>query len=61
MKNILKEYKIKILPSLLFFEAGKLIGKIEGHYDIKNKDKLIKKIKTIIKKVKTNKNYAPKR
>jgi len=60
-KSILSEYKIKILPSLLFFETGKLVGKIEGHYDVKDKDKLIKKVKTIIKRVKTNKNYASKR
>jgi len=40
--------KIKKLPALLFFENGKLLGKIEGYYDNKKKDILAGKIKNII-------------
>lgn len=45
--SLLKKYKIKQLPSLLFFKKGKLIGKIEGYYDIDQKKELIEKIKII--------------
>jgi NAD-dependent dihydropyrimidine dehydrogenase PreA subunit len=49
-KELMKKYKIKKLPALLFFEKGKVLGKIEGYYENKQKDVLVKKIKTIIKK-----------
>lgn len=44
-----EKYKIKELPALIFFENGKLLGKIEGFYDNKKKEELIKKIKLIVK------------
>ncbi len=60
-KSVFNKYKVKQLPSLLFFENGKLIGKIEGYYDIKRKKELLLKVGQIIKKIKSNKNYAFKR
>jgi NAD-dependent dihydropyrimidine dehydrogenase PreA subunit len=48
--KLLKKYKIKKLPALLFFNNGKLVGKIEGYYErsqikeIKNKINKIKKV-----------------
>jgi len=47
--SLLKKYKVKELPSLLFFKDGRLIGKIEGYYDIKKKKELKEKINKIIK------------
>lgn len=46
-KKLLDKYKVKKFPSLLFFKDGKLIGKIEGYYDAKRKDKLVQNIKKI--------------
>ncbi|MBU2460699.1 4Fe-4S dicluster domain-containing protein [Patescibacteria group bacterium] len=45
-EDLRKCYKIKKLPSLLFFKNGKLIGKIEGYYE--SKEKLKEKIDKII-------------
>ncbi|MEM5778084.1 MAG: 4Fe-4S dicluster domain-containing protein [Candidatus Aenigmatarchaeota archaeon] len=50
-ESLLKKYKVKSLPSLLFFNKGKLIGKIEGYYRIERKNELKEKINKIIKKV----------
>ena len=47
--NLTKKYEIKELPALLFFESGKLLGKVEGYYDNKRKDKLINKINEVLK------------
>lgn len=47
--SLLKKFKVKTLPTLLFFKDGKLIGKIEGYYDFKQKKELKEKIKKIIK------------
>jgi len=47
--SLLKKFKVKTLPGLLFFKGGKLVGKIEGYYDFKRKKELKEKIKTIIK------------
>jgi len=49
---LLKKYKIKTLPSLLFFKNGKLIDKIEGYYEIGKKKELVEKVKRIMPKVK---------
>jgi NAD-dependent dihydropyrimidine dehydrogenase PreA subunit len=51
-KDLMKKYGIKKLPSLLFFEKGKMLGKIEGYYDNKQKEVLNKKIGSIIGKKK---------
>lgn len=46
--SLLKRYKIKILPALLFFKAGKLIGKIEGYFPVGKEKELMKRIKKIL-------------
>jgi Fe-S-cluster-containing hydrogenase component 2 len=51
-ESFLKKYKIKELPSLLFFNNGKLVGKIEGHYRIGKLNELKKKVDDIIKQIK---------
>lgn len=48
-EELLNKYKIEKLPTLIFFKEGKLLGKVEGYYDNKKKEGLIKKIKLIIK------------
>lgn len=48
-KSLLKKYKVKELPSLLFFKDGKLIDKIEGYYDNKEEKELKDKVNKIIK------------
>jgi NAD-dependent dihydropyrimidine dehydrogenase PreA subunit len=47
--SLLKEYGIKELPALLFFRDGKLVGKIEGYYDITREGELVQKIKEMLK------------
>ena len=47
-EELLKEYDIKELPSLLLFKDNKLLGKIEGYYDESLKEELINKIKSIL-------------
>lgn len=39
-----KKYKVESFPSLLFFQKGELVGKIEGFYGIKQKEKLLDEI-----------------
>lgn len=46
--EFLQKYNITTLPSLLFFENGILLGKIEGYYDIEKKEEMIKEINKII-------------
>lgn len=46
--SILKKYKIKKTPSLLFFKNGILIGKIEEYYKIGQERELKLKIKEIV-------------
>ena len=46
--SLLKKYKIKKLPSLLFFRDGKLIGSIQGYYDTEKEGYVIKKVNKII-------------
>ena len=47
--ELLKKYQVKQLPTLLFFNKGKTVGKIEGHFYVEDKEKLIKEIKEILK------------
>lgn len=47
-----KKYKVKEFPTLLFFKDGKLIGKIEGYYDIGRRREIIEQINKIISKIK---------
>lgn len=46
--SLLRDYNIKKLPALLFFKNGKLIGKIEGYFNVEQFDKISNKIKKII-------------
>ena len=48
--KILKKYKIKKLPAMLFFKDRKLLGKIEGYFDDQKKKEIEKKIKNILSK-----------
>lgn len=48
--EFMKRYDINVLPSLLFFKDGKIIGKVDGYYDETQKEKLIEKVCTIIGK-----------
>lgn len=48
-RALAEKYKIKELPTLIFFKDGGLLGKVEGYYDNKQKEELLKKIKLIIK------------
>lgn len=43
-----KKYGVKILPALLFFKDGRLLGKIEGYYEENQKGELLKKIEEIL-------------
>lgn len=45
---IIDKYLISKLPSLLFFNYGKMIGKIEGYYGIEQKKELTDLIKSIL-------------
>ena len=46
--DFLSKYSISKLPSLLFFNNGKLIGKIEGYYGTDRKKELSDLIKSIL-------------
>jgi len=46
--NFLNNYEIKVLPSLLFFQAGVFLGKIEGYYDNSKEMLLLKAIDNIL-------------
>lgn len=43
------KYNVKALPALLIFKNEKLLGSIEGYYNIDKKDELLDKINDIIK------------
>ena len=47
--NLLKEYDIKELPSLLMFKEGKLLGKVEGYYPVEEKEVFMNKINELLK------------
>jgi NAD-dependent dihydropyrimidine dehydrogenase PreA subunit len=49
--SLLNKYKIKQVPSLLLFNNGKLIGKIEGYYKTGSEKELKKKVEDIIKQI----------
>ncbi|MDD4937747.1 MAG: 4Fe-4S binding protein [Candidatus Shapirobacteria bacterium] len=46
--DLIKDYKIKTLPCLLFFKNGQLTGKIEGYYGLDKKKELISQISSLI-------------
>ena len=49
--ELMKKYKIKTLPSLLVFNKGKLVGKVEGYFDTEHQLELKKKLDEILKRV----------
>lgn len=49
-KKMAGKFKVKKFPALLFFQKGKLLGKIEGYYSDKQKEALRKKADVILKK-----------
>ena len=50
--RLLKQYKIKRLPSLVFFKNGGIAGKVEGYYGVGDKKELAEKVNRIISKIK---------
>ena len=50
--SFLKKFKIKKFPTLAFFKMGKLVGLVEGYYEIGQEKILKEKIKKIISKAK---------
>lgn len=47
--KFMQDYDIKELPALLFFNNGKILGKIEGYYEEDRKEKLLEVIKGLLK------------
>jgi NAD-dependent dihydropyrimidine dehydrogenase PreA subunit len=47
-KTLIKQYKIKELPCLLFFKKCEFKGKIEGYFDTTQKEELISIISSLI-------------
>ena len=48
----LNAIKLKNFPVCCFFSNGKLIGKIEGYYEFKDKKKIKERINKIISRIK---------
>jgi len=48
-QSLSDNYEVKELPALLFFKAGKLIGKIEGFFEKEDKERLLGEIKKVLK------------
>ena len=48
--DFLKTINVKKLPAMLFYENGKMVGKIEGYYGKDKQNQLIDKIRKIIQK-----------
>lgn len=46
--NIINKYNIKNIPSLLIFKAGKLLGRVEGYYNIEQSKELKALIHSIL-------------
>ena len=47
-KSLLEKYDIKLLPSMLFFRNGKLVGKMQGYYYNNAKKDMIEQVNEII-------------
>lgn len=47
--KIIDEYQIEELPSLLVFKAGKLLGHVDGYYNIDEKEEFLLKLNNILK------------
>lgn len=48
--QLIERYEIEKLPALLFFNKGKLVGKIEGFFPREKKKEIIEKINKIVEK-----------
>lgn len=46
--SLIKRFKVKQLPALLFFKNKKLVGKIEGYFDILKNREILTKINKIL-------------
>lgn len=46
--DIMKKYDVSELPALLFFKDGKFLGKVEGYFQVDQKNEIRKIIKDII-------------
>ncbi len=46
--TFIEKYGVKELPALLFFMNGKLVGKIEGYFDIRKKSELLDEVNKIL-------------
>lgn len=49
--SLLEKYNVKKIPALLFFNDGKLMGKIEGYYESGEDEEIKRKINKIISKI----------
>jgi len=47
--DLLDKYNIKELPSLLVFKQGKLLGNIDGYYEVDNKEQLLNNMNKLLK------------
>ena len=47
-RDLTNKYNIESLPALLFFQKGKLIGKVEGYYETKDKKVIKRKVNKIL-------------
>lgn len=47
-KELLKKYSTGELPALLLFDNGKLLGKVEGYYEIDKKKELVDMVRSIL-------------
>ena len=49
-EEIEKEYHIEKLPSLLIFNKGKFLDKVDGYYTLSEKGKFLKEVSKITRK-----------
>lgn len=47
--EVMDKYDVKELPTLLIFEKGKYLGKVEGYYEVDDKQSAIEKVQNILK------------
>lgn len=47
--EVMDKYDVKELPTLLIFEKGKYLGKVEGYYEVDDKQSVIEKVQNILK------------
>jgi len=47
--DVLNTYNVKELPSLLVFKQGEFLGKVEGYYEVDNKEDLLHNMNKLLK------------